>query len=119
MSAREVAPRLDGLLLTGSPSNVEPARYGQADPDAAGPFDPGRDAMTAGLIEAMTRVEAAGLRRVPGLRGDQCRLWRDPGPRPRRPPRPDGAPLDDVFDHGHEVSLAPAGCWPAPMAATS
>src|SRR4029077_17413198 len=42
MHAREVAPRLDGLLLTGSPSNVEPGRYGEAGaPDAAGPYDPG------------------------------------------------------------------------------
>ena len=26
--AREVAPRLDGLLLTGTPSNLDPKRYG-------------------------------------------------------------------------------------------
>src|SRR3546814_991485 len=31
MTAREVAPRIDGLLLTGSPSNVEPERYGEGD----------------------------------------------------------------------------------------
>src|SRR5258708_22894740 len=50
MSAKEVAPRLDGLLLTGSPSNLAPGRYGQGDsPDAAGPFDLCRRAMTAGL----------------------------------------------------------------------
>lgn len=54
MSAREVAGRLDGLLLTGSPSNVEPGRYGQAGaPDVAGPYDPGRDEMTAALVAAM------------------------------------------------------------------
>ena len=41
MSAAEVAPRLDGLMLTGSPSNLEPARYGQVGAaDAAGPYDP-------------------------------------------------------------------------------
>ena len=57
MSAREVAPRLDGLLLTGSPSNVEPARYGETDA-AAGPFDPGRDAMTFALMGRMLRGEA-------------------------------------------------------------
>ena len=28
ISAQEVVPRIDGLLLTGSPSNVEPWRYG-------------------------------------------------------------------------------------------
>ena len=30
MTAEEVADRIDGLLLTGSPSNVAPARYGEA-----------------------------------------------------------------------------------------
>ena len=54
MSAREVAPRLDGLLLTGSPSNMEPHRYGQGGAeDAVGPFDPGRDSMTLDLVTAM------------------------------------------------------------------
>src|ERR1700739_3674964 len=53
MDVDEVAARLDGLLLTGSPSNIETARYGEAAPYAAGPFDPGRDAVALGLIEAM------------------------------------------------------------------
>ena len=53
MDAAEVAPRLDGLLLTGSPSNVAPARYGEGDAaDAEGPFDAARDEMTAALVEA-------------------------------------------------------------------
>jgi len=51
--AREVAPRLDGLLLTGTPSNLDPKRYGDLADDAPGPFDPDRDEMTARLIEAM------------------------------------------------------------------
>ena len=54
MSAREVASRLDGVLLTGSPSNMEPARYGEAGAvDAEGPYDAGRDAMSGDLIRAM------------------------------------------------------------------
>lgn len=51
MSAREVAGRLDGVLLTGSPSNLEGRRYG--DEDGEGPFDPGRDAVALGMVEAM------------------------------------------------------------------
>jgi putative glutamine amidotransferase len=46
-----VMARLDGLLLTGSPSNMEPARYGSAAP-GDGPFDTDRDAMSQSLIEA-------------------------------------------------------------------
>ena len=47
-----VLDRLDGLLLSGSPSNVEPTRYG-TDPDATpGLHDPPRDATTLPLIRA-------------------------------------------------------------------
>jgi putative glutamine amidotransferase len=53
MKASEVAARLDGLMLTGSPSNLDPALYGQDVPDAPGPFDAARDTMTADLIKAM------------------------------------------------------------------
>ena len=53
MHPKEVAPRLDGILLTGTPSNLDPKRYGVIIDDAPGPFDPGRDEMTAHLIEAM------------------------------------------------------------------
>jgi putative glutamine amidotransferase len=53
MKASEVAARLDGLMLTGSPSNLDPALYGQEIPDAPGPFDAARDTMTADLIKAM------------------------------------------------------------------
>lgn len=56
MHAKEVAPRLDGLLLTGTPSNLDPKRYGALVDDAPGPFDPARDEMTAHLIEAMLEL---------------------------------------------------------------
>jgi len=56
MHAKEVAPRLDGILLTGTPSNLDPQRYGEIVDDAPGPFDPGRDEMTAHLIEAMLEL---------------------------------------------------------------
>lgn len=56
MHAKEVAPRLDGLLLTGTPSNLDPKRYGALVDDAPGPFDPARDEMTTHLIEAMLEL---------------------------------------------------------------
>lgn len=49
--AHAVLGRLDGVLLTGSPSNVEPVRYGGASP-GEGPFDPERDATAMRLIES-------------------------------------------------------------------
>ena len=40
----------DGVLLTGSPSNVHPANFGEAVHDPALPLDPERDAWTLKLI---------------------------------------------------------------------
>jgi len=116
MDAREVAPRLDGLLLTGSPSNVDPARYGQAGaPDAAGPYDPGRDAMTAGLIAAMIDLGkpvfgiCRGLQELNVAFGGSLRrdASRDPGLIPHH--ASDDADLDAMFAHEHPVALTPGG----------
>lgn len=117
VKAREVAPRLDGLLLTGSPSNLEPARYGEADAaDAPGPFDPHRDAMTADLIGAMLDLGrpvfgiCRGLQELNVAFGGALR--RDVGPAGPGGPghhAPDGADLDALFAHEHEVELAPGG----------
>lgn len=41
---------VDGVLLTGSPSNVHPSRYGEAVLDPALPLDEARDAWTLPLI---------------------------------------------------------------------
>lgn len=113
MGASEAADRLDGLLLTGSPSNVEPTRYGDA--EGEGPFDPARDRMSLALIEAM----AARGRPVFGIcRGLQeinvafgGTLARDvsvPG-RELEHHAPAGTSLDAMFAHAHDVSLAPNG----------
>ena len=116
MSAREVAPRLDDLLLTGSPSNVDPARYGQADaPDAEGPYDPARDAMTAGLIEAMIELGrpvfgvCRGLQELNVAFGGSLR--RDVGRGDDAIPHhaPDDAAFDAMFAHEHPVKLTRGG----------
>jgi len=44
--------RIDGLLLTGSPSNVHPSLYGQDNAEPCPPFDAERDATTLPLIRA-------------------------------------------------------------------
>lgn len=50
--------RLDGLLLTGSPSNIDPRHYEGHPPREDSPADPARDATTFGLIRAAL---AAGM----------------------------------------------------------
>jgi putative glutamine amidotransferase len=115
MKASEVASRLDGLMLTGSPSNMDPALYGQDIPDAPGPFDAGRDTMTADLIKAMLDLG----RPVFGV----CRGFQEInvafGGTLRRDMSAKGAALahhaaDEVdfngmFDHQHPVALTPGG----------
>ncbi|WP_428627198.1 gamma-glutamyl-gamma-aminobutyrate hydrolase family protein [Sphingopyxis sp.] len=56
MRAQEVVGRLDGVLLTGTPSNVEPTRYGDAEP-GEGPFDPDRDRMMIELVGAVIAAQ--------------------------------------------------------------
>ncbi|RIY01958.1 gamma-glutamyl-gamma-aminobutyrate hydrolase family protein [Aureimonas flava] len=51
-----VLDRVDGVLVTGSASNVHPSRYGVAPTAAHEPFDPARDRLTDALIrKALTR----------------------------------------------------------------
>jgi len=116
MSAREVAPRLDGLMLTGSPSNVAPDRYGQAGAaDAEGPFDPGRDAMTTGLIAAMLDLGkpvfgiCRGLQELNVAFGGTLRRDASRNPALLAHHAPDEAGFDAMFEHQHSVSLTPGG----------
>ncbi|MCD2180038.1 gamma-glutamyl-gamma-aminobutyrate hydrolase family protein [Rhizobium sp. C1] len=46
----EVLDRVDGVLLSGSRSNVHPSLYGKVAEEKDGPFDPARDATTMPLI---------------------------------------------------------------------
>ena len=116
MSAREVAPRLDGILLTGSPSNVAPDRYGQGDaPDAEGPFDLGRDAMTADLIEDMLDLGrpvfgvCRGLQELNVAFGGTLRRDMSRNADLIAHHAPDDASFNAMFEHEHEVTLTPGG----------
>jgi len=52
----EILDRVDGILLTGSYSNIEPHRYGGETTEKSGLFDPHRDAMTLPLaLRALER----------------------------------------------------------------
>lgn len=45
-----ILDRVDGLLVTGSATNVHPSLYGRPATEADGPFDPARDATSLPLI---------------------------------------------------------------------
>ncbi|MEP3279326.1 MAG: gamma-glutamyl-gamma-aminobutyrate hydrolase family protein [Stappiaceae bacterium] len=48
---RSAIERVDGVLLTGSRSNVLPERYGEVSTEKNGPYDPERDATTFALAQ--------------------------------------------------------------------
>jgi putative glutamine amidotransferase len=106
---------LDGILLTGSPSNVEPHRYAgpASDPDTL--HDPHRDATTLPLIP---HVIALGLPLFAICRGFQemnvafgGTLWQKvqelPGKSDHREDKEQ--PLEVQYAPAHEVELVPGG----------
>ncbi len=114
MTIAEVLPRVDGIMLTGSISNVGPGRYGDDSPDPPGPFDAARDAMALGLVDAAL---LAGKPVLGVCRGFQeinvafgGTLRRDLGDRAPLPHHaPDGSSFTEMFEHRHAVALAPGG----------
>lgn len=79
MHAGEVAPRLDGLLLTGTPSNLDQALR-RTRGRCAEPFDPARDEMTAHLIDSMLELGKPVFGICRGFPGTQRRLRRHAAP---------------------------------------
>jgi putative glutamine amidotransferase len=111
----QLVESLDGLLFTGSPSNVEPHHYG-GEPSAAGTLhDPQRDQTTLPLIP---RAVAAGLPVLGICRGFQemnvafgGTLWQKlhevPGHLDHRDR--DQPTLEEQYGPAHEVILEPGG----------
>jgi putative glutamine amidotransferase len=105
----------DGLLLTGSASNVEPQRYGGPASEPGTLHDPDRDATTLPLIP---QAIAAGLPVLAICRGFQemnvayggtlnPRLHEVPGNLDHRDD--ESMPLDVQYAPAHEVLLEPGG----------
>lgn len=114
MSAAEVAPRLDGILLTGTPSNVAPLRYGE-EAEGNGPFDEGRDeialSMVARMIDAQKPVFGIcrGFQEINVALGGTLRRDTSESDELIRHHAPDGVSFDAMFDHRHAVELAEGG----------
>jgi putative glutamine amidotransferase len=113
MSAAEVAPRLDGILLTGTPSNVAPERYGEE--AGEGPFDLGRDAIALSLIDRMIDARrpvfgiCRGFQEINVALGGSLRRDASASDELLRHHAPDGVSLAGMFDHRHGVKLTQGG----------
>ena len=113
MQAREVADRIDGVLMTGSPSNVAPDRYGEGEGD--GPFDPARDQMAMALIEAMGDRGrpvfgiCRGFQEINVAMGGTLRRDTSASDDLIRHHAPEGGEFEEMFAHDHMVELATGG----------
>jgi gamma-glutamyl-gamma-aminobutyrate hydrolase PuuD len=104
--------RLDGLLLTGSRSNVDPARYGGSPASADDPGDPRRDevalALAARMIEAGRPVFGIcrGLQELNVLFGGTLTTQL---PSDHHRAVESETAYADLFEHRHDVDLTPGG----------
>jgi putative glutamine amidotransferase len=106
---QDIAGRLDGLLLTGSRSNVSPHHYGGSDLDM-GRTDQQRDEVALRL--AGTLIESGkpvfgicrGLQELNVLFGGSLRDMESGAHH-----QEDNLPYHELFDHMHDVDLMPGG----------
>ncbi|MFN0114939.1 MAG: gamma-glutamyl-gamma-aminobutyrate hydrolase family protein [Paracoccaceae bacterium] len=107
--------RLDGLLLTGCPSNIHPKRYGGPESVPGTLHDPDRDATTLPLIR---HAVEQGVPLLAICRGCQelnvafggtlhQRLWEVPGRLDHRADRT--RPIPERLADRHPVTLSPGG----------
>ncbi len=124
MDAGSILSRLDGILLTGSPSNVAPNLYRSTE-EGDGPFDPGRDGMSFRLIAESAEQDrpvlgiCRGFQEVAVAYG--ATLRRDLGEEAREQihhTKP-GLSLENMFALEHRIDLASGGVLERVMGAPS
>lgn len=115
MSRAEDAPsiisRVDAILLTGSTSNIAPHRFGAE----AGrePFDDNRDETSFALIQAAHSANipivgiCRGLQEINVALGGTLADHRDAEEVSVSHHAPDDAALEEMFNHFHDVDVAP------------
>ena len=113
MTAAEVAPRIDGILLTGSPSNVATQLYNEEGGD--GPYDDGRDAIALSMVDRMIDAQkpvfgiCRGFQEINVALGGSLRRDTSASDALIRHHAPDDASFEAMFDHRHAVDLTDGG----------
>ncbi len=118
---------LDGLLLTGSPSNVEPSHYGGPPSREGTLHDPARDATTLPLIREAVRRDMPVLAICRGIQELNVALGGTLHQRifemperfnHRRRQRPMTIPESERYGPAHTVALTPGGFFAGLAGAT-
>ena len=100
---------IDGLLLTGSPSNVLPRHYAEPPSRPGTLHDPHRDETTPAARAPLHRARDASARGMPGLPGGERRVRRDPAPARPRAARDAGSPQARGARHRRAVRTGTPG----------
>ena len=108
----ELLALVDGVMLTGSPSNVHPAHFDEDVHDPTLPLDPERDALTLALVRACIAQQVPLLGICRGFQEINVALGGSlhqtvhavPGLMDHRDP--DGLPLEQQYGPSHPVRLA-------------
>jgi putative glutamine amidotransferase len=114
-NALEVLDLLDGVLLTGSFSNIHPSAYGESVTTAAGFYDEPRDSVTLPLIREAVRRGVPlfgicrGMQELNVAFGGSLfqQLHETEGNRDHR--SDPNLPLDAQFEPAHEIDIRPCG----------
>lgn len=111
----ELLQLADGVLLTGSPSNVHPSHFGQAVRDPSLPLDPARDDWTLPLVR---RALDSGMPLLAICRGTQevnvalggslYQAVQEVGPYADHRSR-DNEPVEQQYADAHPVDVVPGG----------
>lgn len=120
----DVLERVDGVLLSGARSNVNPDLYGEAATPENGPYDPKRDATTLPLIR---RALELGIPLLAICRGMQelnvalggtlaTEIQTLPGRQDHRAPQSEV--MAKRFNLAHTVTPEPEGCLAAILGST-
>lgn len=111
-----ILDRVDGLLVSGSATNVHPSLYGAEARDSDGPFDPARDATALPLIRrALERgipllAICRGLQELNVALGGtlETEIQNMPGRWDHR--KPEGVPREEAYGIRQPVRIAEGSC---------
>ena len=119
LAAPEILEHLDGLLLTGSPSNVHPTHYARPATAEAEPFDEARDATTLPIIRSALDLGVPLLAICRGMQELNVALGGTLHPRVHQLPgrldhrRPRHEDLDVQYGARHSVTFQQGGAFAA------
>jgi putative glutamine amidotransferase len=121
-NALELLDAVDGILLTGSFSNIHPSTYGEPMASSEGMYDEKRDAATLPLIRAALERAVPifgicrGMQELNVALGGSLHqaLHEVAGKDDHRPN--ESLPLEQQFDPAHEIEIVPGGVLASLMA---